>query len=454
MTFTQAQSAHVAAQITNWHGNATGAYSLCHDDFCDWSVDGIRDYADTIAANRGIKFTFGAITGECEIRPGYYDLAVTMMKKHGHELINHTHTHSCALFNRDCGGQGSYYGWSEPSRQRFDIEMDRSTKSIFTNTGLYPRFFIYPYDQFDNASDEHLHKLNYIGSRTGEYDALNDPDFQPDSIGFFHPALVVDVVETPHEIWAQHLNEWVDSAIISQGWVLRECHNVGPSGWGHINESNYRQHMDYLKEKSNSNALWVATISEVLSYQIQKVSFDTTYAEYDRTSNQIKLHWDQPSFAKLSSYLDSITFKSPVTLYVELYSISYDSLLIVQGSDTISDYIITDSSVVFDAYPHKGPIYLLDAGKITAVQSALPVQKSDINTIPNPFQGEAIVLVNGVPGAWYTLTLYDALGHTTSPSVQAQSGESKTIGNDLPPGMYILNVSGNNSNVSLRILKQ
>jgi hypothetical protein len=48
--------------ICTWKNNALGCYNIIHDDFGDYGVVGIQDYADTMHVNRGLRFTFGAIT--------------------------------------------------------------------------------------------------------------------------------------------------------------------------------------------------------------------------------------------------------------------------------------------------------------------------------------------------------------------------------------------------------
>ena len=54
--------------IATWKGDANAAYSIVHDDYGLEGADGIWQYGDTIAYNRGIKFVFGVYTDLCESR--------------------------------------------------------------------------------------------------------------------------------------------------------------------------------------------------------------------------------------------------------------------------------------------------------------------------------------------------------------------------------------------------
>lgn len=181
-----AQAQNPAASICTFKNDARGAYNLIHDDFGDMGVIGINNFADTMAFNRGIKITFGAITSSCEGNPGMYAKANEMIYDHEHEIINHSHTHSCAVTNSACGGTGVNFGWAVPgSTQRLNIEVDQSTQSILTNTGIRPRYFIYPYDQFNSEADAHLQNNGYIGSRTGAYNAAAANTLAPNAAGFF-----------------------------------------------------------------------------------------------------------------------------------------------------------------------------------------------------------------------------------------------------------------------------
>jgi len=335
--------------IATWKNDAKGAYSFIHDDYGDNGVQGINDYADTIARNRGIKFTIGAITSACEANPAMWTQAIDMIN-YGHEIINHSHNHYCAV------GAGTWCTtglWAEPGTQDFATEMTQSNTSIINNTGTTPRFFIYPYDLFNDAANNHLKSLNYIGSRTGSR-ADNASNFAPDADGFFKTNFYVKTDDNGGDITAIDLDYWSDQASANNSWINREMHNVGPTGWGRISISDYRSHLTHLQTEVAANNLWVGTISEVLTYQIQKLNYTPSTA-YNAGSNTITVSWNTPSF-DVATYLAPLTKKCPVTILVNLDGIDPTGLIVTQNGVTISAVTVTGGIMKFDAYPSEGGI--------------------------------------------------------------------------------------------------
>jgi len=350
-------------EIARWKNNAKGAYSIIHDDFGDPSVDGIQNFADSMNANRGLKMTFGAITSTCEWRSinwkgtprNMYYVAKEMIELHGHEIINHSHTHSCAINSSNCGGIGVNHAWSTTIPHKMDIEITQSTNSIKNNTGYTPRYYIYPYDQFSTISNNFLKNSGYIGSRTGAYNAAESPNFAPDNDGFFRNAFVVDVENQNGIVKAVRLNYWVDHAINNQTWVCRELHNVGNSGWGHVTVDEYRNHLNHVKQKVDLNDLWVGTISEILTYQIQKINF-SPISSYDAVNKKITVNWNTPSF-NVSNYLTNLQFKSPITLNINVSAVP-TSYKVYQNGLEITDVKRKNNIISVNVYPHLGPVIL------------------------------------------------------------------------------------------------
>ncbi|MFT6716642.1 MAG: hypothetical protein ACJA0Q_001286 [Saprospiraceae bacterium] len=338
--------------IATWKNDAKGAYSFIHDDYGDPGVSGINNYADAIARARGIKFTIGAITSACENNPQMWTDAIDMIN-YGHEIINHSHNHYCAV------GAGTWCTtglWAEPATEDFATELTYSNNSIITNTGTTPRFFIYPYDLFNTAANNHLKSLDYIGSRTGTYDGDNAANFAPDADGFFRTAFYVKTEDNNGDITAIELNNWADHASANNVWVNREMHNVGPTGWGRIGVSDYTNHLDHLQSEVAANNLWVGTISEVLTYQIQKINYTPT-TSYDAGTTEITVSWNTPTF-DVAAYLSPLTKKSPVTILVDLNGLSATGKVVKQGVNIISNVTVTNGIMKFDAYPSEGTIII------------------------------------------------------------------------------------------------
>lgn len=350
--FTTAQV--VTSSIATWKNNAKGAYTIIHDDFGDNSVSGIQNYADTIAFNRGIKLTFGVITGSCESN-NLYGKAKMMIQDHKHEVINHSHTHSCAVRNQSCGGTGTNYAWAEPGTSLdFVEEVDRSTKSIFDNTAVTPRYFIFPYDQFNDNANNYLKTKGYIGSRSGSYKNTDQNTFSPDAGGFFQSALLVfDDVAANSGNQSGILNAALDDVILNKSWGNRELHNVGATGWGHVDVAEYRKHLNYLKQKMASNDIWTGTVSEVLTYQIQKLNYTPT-STYSADNQNITVTWNTPAF-NVTNYLQPLFNKSPITLLVDITKMGLVSG-ITQNGQAITDYKLVGNTLYANVYPTNGAI--------------------------------------------------------------------------------------------------
>lgn len=387
----------VPVSIATWKNNAEGAYNLIHDDFGDQGVIGINNYADTMAFNRGIKITFGAITRSCEQNPSMYAKANEMIYDHGHEIINHSHTHSCAVTNNNCGGTGDNYGWGEVATQRLNIEVDSSSKSILKNTGIQPRYFIYPYDQFSANSDNYLKTKGYIGARTGTYNAAAPSTFNPDVDGFFKTALVVDVQNQSGSWVSVNHNFWVDQAINNNSWVNREMHNVGPTGWGTISVANYRTHLNYVKQKMNTGELWVGTVSEILTYQIQKLNY-TPSSTYNPTSKVISVTWNTPTF-DVANYLLPLQFKSPITLNVNVVNVP-GVYKIIQNGVEITEWSRSGNMISVNIYPHLGTVTLVE-NTCNSVCIASHPQSASLIEGSNLNLGVAATGVGNLSYQWY-----------------------------------------------------
>ena len=392
---------HLVAQelgvsIATWKNNAQGAYSIIHDDFGDYSVDGVWKYADTIAHNRGITFTIGAITSSCEnerkinnYNNPYEYAKMVMIEQHGHELINHTHTHTCALSISWCNTGD---GWAD--LKDYSQEIDKSTTSIFENTGYKPQFFIYPFDQFSNGANDYLKKLGYIGSRSGwsskqensesyhrsGYDTYDENSFFPDDDGFFRSAVVIGVNADGE---AGELNENAQLAIDKGVWVNRELHNVGDVGWGHVPIDTYRSHLDFLQSKMNSGELWIATVSEILTYQIQKLNY-TVRADYEEVDYYATVSFEKKDF-DISTYLAPLYFKSPMTVNLDLSTYSErDNIEVYQGGMQIFEFTKSKEGLAINIYPSNGDLVIKNIGGTTTSLAVNSINQNEVLVYPNP----------------------------------------------------------------------
>ncbi len=384
---TQLKAQQVSASIATWKNNAKGAYTLIHDDYGDPVVDGIWQYADTMASNRGIKFTFGAITSSCEsprwVGSTQYDpyAKAQEMIGRGHEIISHSHTHTCAVFNEWCVDKG----WAEAGQEDFATEIDHCTESIESGTGVRPRYYIFPYDLHNLSANARLKQQGYIGSRTAwgdtmsfdGYEANDVHNFRPDIDGYFRTSVQVfdnNDANLSDAGQTNVLNSEVDNAIAYNQWANRELHNVGSSGWGHVTVQAYADHLDYVKQKMASGDLWVGTVSEILTYQVQKLHYVPS-ANYESANGQIVVDWNTPSL-NIANYLSPLVVKCPITINVDISNlVALDE--ITQGGQTITDFTISGNTVSFNVFPHEGVVYLKEPAGVGCPEICIAQQPLD-----------------------------------------------------------------------------
>lgn len=377
-------------EITTWKNNAKGAYTIIHDDYGDTGVDGIWQYADTICANRGIKFTFGAIANSCETNRninGYsspYAYAKNvMMDQHNHEIMSHSHTHDCAVGNAGWSPCDANVGdaWGEDvNGANFQQQVVEAHNSITTNTGFEPKYYIFPFDRFTDAANDTLKKMGYLGSRTGwdspragdsnfhrnGYENSDEDDYFPDSEGFFRTAVqVFDDNDRNLSIAGQTqvLNNEVDNAINNSLWSNRELHNVGTTGWGSVTIDAYRAHINYVQQKVASGDLWVGTVSEFLTYQMQKLKYSPAIS-YDQNNQKVLVSWNNINNqynVNVSSYLAGLTVKSPITLKVDMDGLT-GTWNVQQGVTAITDFWEENGVMYINVYPSEGSIEIYKTG--------------------------------------------------------------------------------------------
>lgn len=341
ISFSYSQSP--SASIATWKDNFTGAYSVIHDDFGSPSVNGIENYADTIAFNRGVKFTFGAITSACTAQD--WANALTLMS-HGHEIMNHSHNHYC----------GQPVAWCETNtwdEDDFDIEIDQSSALIQSNTGHYPRFYIFPYDLHTDTMLSYLEYIDYLGARAGtqsqtlSFGNLNDQDFNdPFRVNFFVFGPSTNISD---------LNGAAQMAIDNAGWAIRELHGVQDASWGSVPVGDYRSHMDFCKSKQDIGDLWCATTSEVISYQTQRKSY-TLSVSSNIPSGEITI-----DFVNNNPDLKTALQICPLTLNVDVDGMA-GIFEVFQNGTQITDVSRVGDIITFNADAEGGTVILTSGG--------------------------------------------------------------------------------------------
>jgi peptidoglycan/xylan/chitin deacetylase (PgdA/CDA1 family) len=236
--------------VATWKGDAKGAYTIIHDDVCDYTIDSLFDVAEPELSARGLHSAFGAIVSRCEERKLWSKLE--LMRQHGHEIINHTWDHKDMV---------------EDAQASLAVEIDQATQVLDANlVGQQTSFFIFPYDSFNDAAVQHLGGLGYLGARAGAK-GVNTADFA-DGL-----RVMFDVYGGENSIYdgqGDILQIYVDLAISEGGWSVREFHGVADQTFWAMDTNAYKAHLDYVKSKVDSGELWVDTPSTVVRYRFAR----------------------------------------------------------------------------------------------------------------------------------------------------------------------------------------
>ena len=324
-----------SASFATWKNNKKAAYTIIHDDYSNY-VTGIFQYAYPIATARGIKISFGAITGFCG-EPEWAN-ARTMIAA-GHECVNHSHSHKCGGSASQCTGLTTY------SAADFNTELTLSTNLIQSNTGVKPLFFIHPYDAASDAILNHLKvNLGYLGTRAGTQGVVNASNFTD---YLRENYFVYD--GTPAALTS--LNTAVNTAISSGGYAVREFHGIDDGSWAAMTVANYTSHLDYVKSKIDDGSLWSATSSEAITYKMQRDAWSMV-SSYSATTNSVAVN-----FNSLVA-IDASILKTPVTINVNLNGITGNFDVFQNNSTTIIPSTRVGNIISFDVYPHQGNVTL------------------------------------------------------------------------------------------------
>lgn len=242
--------------ISTWRGNATAAYSIIHDDVCDYIDDSLFDVAEPALTARGLRAGFGAIVERCAER-NVWD-KVEVMVAHGHEILCHSWDHKDFVAN-------------DPTTNAppdLSLEIDHATMVLAENLPDQKlQYFIFPFDSFSQSMVDHLGTVGYMGARAG-IKGVNPPDFPDPLRGDF------DVYNDENSIYYPQFSDvnkaYVDDAIAKGGWAIRELHGIQDTTWENIPTADYTAHLDYVKAKVDSGELWVDTPSAVSHYRFAR----------------------------------------------------------------------------------------------------------------------------------------------------------------------------------------
>jgi peptidoglycan/xylan/chitin deacetylase (PgdA/CDA1 family) len=342
LSFTAMRNENNHIYIATYKNDMIGAYSLIHDDYGAAYADGIEKYADTMAFNRGIPFSFAVIAGECNEQD--WKNAEGMIA-HGHQVLNHSMNHKCGKENEWC----HFGNWNE---KHFDVEIDSSTSYIQKYTGKHPAFFIFPFDLFTDTMVSYLQHRKYAGARAGLQNILQEPHItDPFKLNFnvFRPEQNTSV-----------LNSFADEAIEKKSWAIRVVHGVNDQSWASLNLQEYEKHLEYLKKLSKENKLWVATLSDIAYYSMLREKYELKIAETDKKGRVKKIIFSERKIMN-SNNQDEFFIQAQKTsnakelTIVVLYGFNISE--IIQDGRKVT-FNTRDGKTIFNTDPAAGPVII------------------------------------------------------------------------------------------------
>jgi peptidoglycan/xylan/chitin deacetylase (PgdA/CDA1 family) len=340
------QTAAVASNAT-WKNDATGAWSLQHDDWCGWVTSGI--YADAVPAlvERGLKASVGLIAGDC-IEDPLWKQARAMLTQ-GMTMFNHSMNHKAAIAP----------SWDSSMAISWDnqVELHDSNDEIFENTNYRPSMFAFPNDLATTSAINFLRDSDqYKGARgPNELDGVWIPTSGVNAADFTDPYMLKsDLYSEYSAYWSlgegKRLTQYVDDAITQGGWAFQYMHGVNDSSWFTVPKAEFITLVDYVKAKVDSNEIWSDTPETVLDYRFAR--------EYcaPQTPKAMPFGW----FIGVDNGSETCAlYHTEVTAKVALDSAVVVVDVLQNGNALSFDFDAQSGALQFDYLPNNGDLIVL-----------------------------------------------------------------------------------------------
>lgn len=305
------------SHIGTWRDDATAAYSMIHDDLCDYGVRGIQQNAVPALHDRGLSAALATIAYECEIASAWD--VVTNAEDMGMEIANHSYDHE------------------EVSPENASVQINDAKALLEQHTANPVTFYVYPYDYFTSETSALVEQAGHLGARGGSRD---------DNDGFDNPPLNTPEPDLDYEVefdvWPRTYSKYalyypedillvhLWNAIDEGGWAVREFHSViedgepeEDNGFGPIYLSDYEAHLDALVDAFAKNIVWTASPSEVIKYR------------HAREACGASVNGDTLEFD--ASNPECTEFATPISVIVT----TGNDVASVQGQRGDDDYVLT-----------------------------------------------------------------------------------------------------------------
>jgi peptidoglycan/xylan/chitin deacetylase (PgdA/CDA1 family) len=258
--------------VLPFRGGAAGAYSIIHDDACEWSSFGLPRHAVPALNERGLTAAFAVVGSVCEERGLSGWLAG--LAGAGHEIANHSWTHTALVA---CDAYANRERNCSERRPDYAAEIDRTRNWLRDAAGVSVESFVFPFDAFDDFAIAYLADNGYLTTRAGGL-GFNDPDdIDPLRLAFdeYGPGLSIYAEMVRGGEVENILDRYVDDAMANGSWAVRGLHGIDDDSWEPVSSGAYEKHLDYVKSLVDERRLWMANPTTVARYLVSRAKCGT-----------------------------------------------------------------------------------------------------------------------------------------------------------------------------------
>lgn len=283
-------------QVADVYRDAEAILTIISDDGFYPSGENLNK----IVGERGLKCT---VAGAISIVEPNLDRWKTLLEDGTIDIVSHSYNHI-----RMADEEGNEIAQDTAALSHEIVDADKWYEETF---GKEQIVFVCPENQMCKLGYEILEENGFWAVRRGDrgYNPLS-PEEGTEPGQWFN--LMVQGVRD-NGVDSSVRNGWVDTAVDDKVWLIEMWHNVMPEDDGlyqTILTPEAEEHLDYVKIKSEENAIWVATFDEAVKYIREKQNAKVTAnIDGDKLYVYAELMDDEMSYS---------TFNQPLTVYIDI----------------------------------------------------------------------------------------------------------------------------------------